>query len=179
MTVLHYQLKAVKTYLRQTGHSLSRRVEPWSKCSWWESPTCQIKEVMGWWRLQEADGAGKRQIYDVDKSLKLLWSFWPQPGWNSSWSKCSWWGSPRKCKWWLLKKLKLKSYLGLTNLSLNGVQLGHRVFVGDHLDFKWTRWWRKLFGASKSLVLFWISSFECVDKISLSTGSGILFLLFS
>ena len=32
---------------------------------------------------------------DVDKSLKLLWSFWPQPGWNSSWSKCSWWGSPK------------------------------------------------------------------------------------
>ena len=125
-----------------------------------------------------SDGAGKRQIYDVDKSLKLLRSFWSQPGWNSSWSKCSWWGSPRKCKWWLLKKLKLKSYLGLTNLSLNGVQLGRRVFGGDHLDFKWTRWWRKLFGASKSLVLFWISSFECVDKISLSTDSLILFCYF-
>ena len=29
-----------------------------------------------------SDGAGKRQIYDVDKSLKLLRSFWSQPGWN-------------------------------------------------------------------------------------------------
>ena len=33
-------------------------------------------------------------------------------------------------------KVKLKSYLGHTGLSLNGVQLGRRVFGGEHLNFK-------------------------------------------
>ena len=37
---------------------------------------------------------------------------------------------------------------------------------------------KKLFGAGKSLVLFWISSFECVDKISLSTGVEFFFCYF-
>ena len=141
MTVLqkNYQIKAVKNYLHHTGHSLSG-------VHLGRSVLCRnhldVKKGR-WWRPQEADSAGKTQIYDVDKSLKLLWSFWPQPGWNSSWSKCSWWGSPRKCKRWLFKKVKLKSYLGHTGLSLNGVQLGRRVLGGEHLDFKWTRWWRK------------------------------------